>query len=308
MKRAIITGATGVIGTALIRELIDAGVEVLVFCREGSVRNNLIPENPLVSRKYCSLEQLSVINNDTGRVFDVFYHLAWNGTTGYARNDMYLQNQNVKYALDAVGAAKRFGCHTFIGVGSQAEYGRVEGKLRPDTPAFPENGYGYGKLCAGQMTRDYANQLGLRHLWVRVLSIYGPNDNPQSMVMSVISELCNGITPRCTMGEQQWDYLYSRDAANAFRLLGEKGIAGKVYVLGSGTVQALSDYIQTICNVVKEDSTVNFGAIPYSEKQIMYLCADIQALQHDIGFFPRYSFIDGIRETVEWYIEKNGLK
>ena len=80
---------------------------------------------------------------------------------------MHLQNKNVEYALDAVEAAKRFGCHTFIGAGSQAEYGRVEGLLKPDTPTFPEMGYGIAKLCAGHMTRKHAYQLGMNHIWVR---------------------------------------------------------------------------------------------------------------------------------------------
>ena len=105
MKRAILTGATGAVGIALIKELVSHDVEVLVFCREGSKRNAQIPENKLVTQKYCSLSELATVQNDTGKDYDCFYHFAWEGTTGAARNDMYLQNQNVKYALDAVAAA-----------------------------------------------------------------------------------------------------------------------------------------------------------------------------------------------------------
>ena len=129
MKRAIITGATGAVGTALVKELVSNEMKVLVFCREGSEQNVQIPEHELVTRKYCALNELAAVQNDTGKSYDVFCHFAWEGTTGAARNDMYLQNQNVHYALDAVAAAKRFGCHTFIGAGSQAEYGRVEGPV-----------------------------------------------------------------------------------------------------------------------------------------------------------------------------------
>lgn len=182
MKRVIITGATGAIGTALIKELISNEIEVLVFCREGSKRNLQIPSHRLVTKQYCSLENLSTIENESHKTYDVFYHFAWEGTTGAVRDDMYLQNQNVRYALDAVAAANRFGCHTFIGAGSQAEYGRVEGLLKPDTPPFPETGYGIGKLCAGQMTREYAHQLGMRHIWTRILSVYGPNDNKKVLL------------------------------------------------------------------------------------------------------------------------------
>lgn len=299
MKRAILTGATGAVGIALIKELVSHDVEVLAFCREGSKRNAQIPKHKLVTKKYCSLSEMATVQNDTGKDYDCFYHFAWEGTTGTARNDMYLQNQNVKYALDAVAAAKRFGCHTFIGAGSQAEYGRVEGVLKPDTPTFPEMGYGIGKLCAGQMTREYAHQLGMKHIWTRILTVYGPNDGAQSMVMSTINKLKNGEIPQFTKGEQMWDYLYSGDAAEAFRQLGECGVDGKIYVLGSGNARPLAEYIKVIRDIVKPNVEIALGALPYGDKQVMHLQADINELIKDTGWCPRTSFENGIKTIVE---------
>ena len=298
MKRAILTGATGAVGTALIQNLISHEVEVLVLCRSGSERNQRIPEHPLVTKKICALNELAAVQNDTGKSYDVFYHFAWEGTTGAARNDLYLQNRNVRYALDAVGAAKRFGCHTFIGAGSQAEYGRVEGVLKPDTPAFPETGYGMGKLCAGQMTREYAHQLGLSHIWVRIVSVYGTNDWAGSMVMTTLRKLKNGEVPSFTKGEQLWDYLYSGDAAEAFRLAGERGRDGKVYVLGSGTARPLAEYIRDMRDAVNPQAEIAIGAIPYGEKQVMHLQADLSELNRDTDWRPLVSFRMGIREIL----------
>ena len=300
MKRAIITGATGAVGTALVKELIKNSIEILILCREGSRRNHQIPDHPLVTRKYCSLDQLASIENDTGKNYDLFYHFAWMGTTGVERNNMYLQNQNVRFALDAVGVAKRFGCKKFIGAGSQAEYGRVEGMLKPDTPAFPEMGYGIAKLCAGQMTREYAHQLGMEHIWTRILSVYGPNDGAQSMVMSTINKLKSGEVPKFTKGEQLWDYLYSGDAGRAFRLIGEKGIDGKTYVLGSGQAKPLAEYIKAIRDVVNSNGQIELGAIPYAPKQVMCLQADITELNIDTGFVPEMDFATGIKKILEW--------
>ena len=299
MRSAVISGATGAIGTALTKKLVNEGVKVLVLCRKDSKRIQNIIESPLVKVKYCALDELSSLTNDTGEDYDVFYHFAWMGAAGPGRHDMYLQNENVKFALDAVGAAKRFGCKTFIGAGSQAEYGRVEGLLRPDTPTFPEMGYGYAKLCAGQMTRDYAHQLGLQHVWTRILSVYGPNDGAQSMVMSTINKLRNGETPQFTKGEQMWDYLYSGDAANAFYLLGDKGVDGKTYVIGSGKARPLAEYIEIIRDEVNPDAKIELGAIPYAPKQVMHLQADISELQKDTGFEPMVGFENGIKEIVK---------
>lgn len=298
MKRAIVTGATGAIGTALIKDLINNHIEVLVLCRKDSARNKNVPVDPLVKMVYCDLTELSEIKNLTDKSYDVFYHFAWMGTTGTARNDMYLQNQNVRYALDAVGAAKRFGCTTFIGAGSQAEYGRVEGTLKPDTPTFPEIGYGIAKLCAGQMTRVYAHQLGMRHIWTRILSVYGPSDGEQSMVMTTIKKLQTGEVPQFTKGEQMWDYLFSKDAGRAFRLIGEKGKDGKTYVLGSGQAHPLAEYIKIIRDVVRPNSRLELGAIPYTPKQVMFLQADITELNKDTGFVPEVDFVSGIKDII----------
>lgn len=299
MTRVIISGATGAIGTALIKELIDNRIEVLVLVRPDSKRKSNIIDNPLVSVLECGMEDYAEAINSTGKDYDIFYHLAWAGTIGTERNDMYLQNLNVRYALDAVGMAQRFGCKKFIGIGSQAEYGRYEGMLKPDTPTHPENGYGIAKLCAGHMSREYAHQLGMEHIWVRVLSVYGPGDGAQSMVMSTIAKLKRGEVADFTKGEQLWDYLYSEDAAAALYALGEKGVDGKTYVLGSGDARPLKEYIEIIKKQVDPDGDICLGAIQYSDKQVMHLQADIAAVTEDTGWKPKTRFEDGIINTIK---------
>lgn len=84
----------------------------------------------------------------------------WRGAHHWrGRNDMPAQIENIRYTIDAVRTAAAMGCRVFVGTGSQAEYGRVDGVLRADTPTNPENGYGMAKLCAGQMSRTEAAAL-----------------------------------------------------------------------------------------------------------------------------------------------------
>ncbi len=302
--RIVITGATGAVGTALIAEGIRQNVEMLVICRKASKRRQQIPDHPLVKVLELNMEEYETYQPPEGEMpYDVFYHFAWGGTTGDGRNDCEIQEKNIRYALDAAALAKRFGCSAFVGAGSQAEYGRVEGNLNSQTPAFPENGYGMAKLCAGQMTRLYCRQAGMRHVWTRILSIYGPGDGAGSMVMSAIHRLLAGETPAFTKGEQQWDYLYSGDAAKALLLLGEKGHDGGVYCLGSGKARPLADYIGMIRDAIDPRLSVALGAVPYAPGQVMYLCADIAKLKEDTGFAPEVSFEEGIKKTIMWVKE-----
>ncbi|MBP1763532.1 MAG: NAD-dependent epimerase/dehydratase [Firmicutes bacterium] len=305
MKRAVISGATGAIGTALISRLVKENVNVLVLYRGDSKRISGIKDHPLVKKKRCSLEELADFKLVEDEKYDVFYHFAWDGTFSNARNDTFLQNMNVKYTLDAVNLAKQLGCHTFIGAGSQAEYGLVEGKLTPNTPAFPENGYGIAKLCAGQLSRILCNQIGMRHIWTRTLSVYGPMDNEFSLTMSTIIKLLNGEQTHFTKGEQIWDFLYSEDAANAFYLLGKKGVNGKTYCIGSGNPLLLKDAISEIISLINPDALTGIGDLPYPPKQVMYLCADIKSLSVDTGFVPVVSFKEGICKTIDWYKKKD---
>lgn len=305
MKRVILTGGTGMLGIALMEFLIQKEIEVLVIVRPGSKRRDGIPKSPLIQVLECDLNDLRGLEHKLSGTYDAFFHFAWDGTFGEARNDMYLQNKNVQATLDAVYLAKAAGCRTFLGAGSQAEYGRVDGvKLSPDTPVHPETGYGIGKLCAGQMSRILCQQLGMKHIWVRILSTYGPHDGLHTMVMSGIIKMLNRERPQYTKGEQMWDYLYCGDAARAFYLAAERGTDGSVYCIGSGQVRPLAEYIQVIRDTIDPEIEIGMGEVPYFDKQVMYLCADIENLKRDTGFEPQVSFEEGIRQTVSWYKEE----
>ena len=76
---------------------------------------------------------------------DAFFHLAWAHTIGAGRNDMPAQIENIRYTIDAVRTAAAMGCRVFVGTGSQAEYGRVDGVLRADTPTNPRKRVRHGQ-------------------------------------------------------------------------------------------------------------------------------------------------------------------
>lgn len=302
IKSAVITGASGMLGQALIRCLVENDVSVLAIVRPNSKRNDALFSHEKVNILECDLSDLISASEHIKEDYDAFFHFGWSGTFGQSRNNMYGQNDNVKYTLDAVELAHKLNCKVFLGAGSQAEYGRVENNtmLSGELPTYPETGYGIAKLCAGQMSRVLCKEYGIRHVWTRILSIYGPGDKEHTMVMSGILSMLRGERPKYTKGEQQWDYLHCDDAAKAFYLAADKGKDGAVYCIGSGKIRLLKDYIKCIRDAVNPNMELRFGEVPYYDKQVMYLCADISELQKDTGFTPQISFEEGIKDTVEW--------
>ncbi len=317
MKRAIVTGATGMIGTALIKELLRSNIEVTAIVRPDSDRaerlaGEVAKLGDLQENFHMALLNLSDLGEDEAEialrqgadedVCDMFFHLGWEGTFGASRNDKELQDKNVKNTLDAVWLAYKLGASVFVGAGSQAEYGRVTDgtKLGALTPTHPENEYGRGKLKAGVDSRAVCKALGIRHIWCRILSVYGPGDGSRTMIMSGIYSLLKGERPKYTKGEQLWDYMYADDAARAMIKLAESGTDGGIYPLGSGSVRPLREYMEIIRDSIDENAELGIGEIEYAPGQVMYLCADISDLQRDTGFMASTPFEEGIQKTIDW--------
>jgi nucleoside-diphosphate-sugar epimerase len=297
MKRIVISGATGAIGIALIKKCISVNTEVLVLTHKNSTRNVNIPQSELVTVVDCDLDHMKDYKSEKCDTYDVFYHFAWVG--GKQRNNTELQLKNIEYTIDAVNLAKRLGCKKFIGAGSQAEYGVTKQKLSGETPTFPTNVFGATKLYSGHLSRILCHDLGMEHVWTRILSVYGPYDGEQTMISSTIRKLLIGETPKFTKSEQIWDFLYSDDAAEAMYLIGEKGVDGKTYCIGSGEALPLREYILELHSAVNNKTNIEIGAIPYQDNQVMYLSADIKELSEDTSFQPRVSFSEGIRYTIK---------
>ncbi len=299
IKGAVVHGATGMIGQALVRCLLEKGIETWAICRPGSLGIQELPTEAKIVE--CDMCRVADLKNRIQSRTEAFFHLAWAGTIGPERNDARLQTENIRCAVEAVFAARELGCRVFVGAGSLAEYGRIEGKVTADHPCNPESGYGQAKLCAGQMTRLVCNQLGLRHVWARILSVYGPGGNPRSVIPFMLEKLMNGEKPALSEGAQQWDFCYSSDAAEALYGLAVSGRNGAVYPVGSGQTRSLREFFEIIRDTVDPALPLGIGDLPYPPGQIMHLQADLISLQRDTGFEPKVSFREGILRTVEAY-------
>ena len=301
MKKVIVTGATGMIGASMIEQMVSDGIVVTAIVRPNSKKINNLIKHPNVNIIECDINNLLDLNKSLEKDYDTFYHFAWEGTYGDSRDDAILQEKNIKNTLDAVQLAYDLGCKVFVGAGSQAEFGFVEGQLSDDIPKNPVTGYGIAKYTAGRLSAIMCQRLGMRQSWGRIVSTYGPRDNSYTMVMSSVIGMLNGERMSFTKGDQIWDYVYGGDCSRAFYLIGKYGKHGKAYTIGSGQSRLLREYITTIRDVVNPNLEIGIGEREYYPNQVMKLTADISELTADTGFVPEVDFEEGIRRTIEWY-------
>ena len=309
MKRVLVTGGTGVTGVALVRFLLEKGIEVIAIVRPGSFREKYLPIGDVrLQIVYGKLQELSTLGErikEFGQI-DAFFHLAWEGSTiadkQGSRDNMQLQSRNIVYAVDAAELCHEINCPVFVMTGSQAEYGIHDEKITEDTPSLPVNGYGNAKLCAENMTRIMCRKYGIRHVFARLFSIYGPYDGTNSLVNTSVLKLLNGERPQYSEGKQIWNYLYSFDAAKALWMLGEKGVDGEVYNVGNEEERPLCDYIKIIHEAVNPDIPPVLGEVPYTDGKYVEMRCDSSKIQK-LGFKSDYSFCDGIETIKNWSIK-----
>ena len=114
-----------------------------------------------------------------------------------------------------IEAAARYGASKFVGLGSQAEYGALEGRITETALPRPTTLYGASKLATYVLTSQLASQLEIEFAWMRVFSAYGPDDNPHWLIPSTIEQMLRGERPQLTAGRQYWDFLFIDDLAKA---------------------------------------------------------------------------------------------
>lgn len=304
--RAIVTGYTGFIGTALCRELIDNGHDVYAIVREGSDKRSKL-ENIAAGSQHpgrleileASLGELQTTLIDRSIEGDVFYHLAWNGSGGADREDYHIQTTNLYYVEDAIRAAAAIGCKSFVGAGSQAEYGVVENKaMENEVVPHPFMMYGAAKLAACEMGRILAGQLGIRFIWPRIYSVYGVGENPGTLVNYVIDSLREGRVPELSPCENMWNFLYISDCTAALRLLGESSETEGVYHIASKDTRVLRSFVEEIRDIVSPGNKLGFGARISDPDRTFILDPDISEIS-ELGFVPKVSFSEGIKRKLE---------
>jgi UDP-glucose 4-epimerase len=300
MKRLLITGATGFIGSRVLHNLVSSGRAVTVVLRETSD----------TQRIQDLLSHCTVVHVDLGNTLDLqksisylrptqVLHLAWDGVKGADRNND-LQIRNIFNTLNLYQITKKYGCNQFVGLGSQAEYGLLSGRITESALTRPTTLYGASKLACAQVLGRLASADGGHFCWVRLFSSYGEGDNSTWMLSYLTRELLEGRRPRLTPGEQLWDYIHVDDVATGVIAALDKCIDG-VFNLGSGKARPIREIVKILRDMIDVSLPLGFGELPYRDDQVMHLEADITALSLATGWSPTIELEEGLSRLVEWH-------
>jgi nucleoside-diphosphate-sugar epimerase len=296
MKRVLVTGATGFIGRHCLPILSTRGYEVHAVSTKSS----------LDGISDIHWHKVDLLNSSKLRdlVADVMpshlLHFAWYAVPG----KYWTSLENIRWvqsSLDLLQAFVANGGERAVMAGTCAEYdwryGYCSEKI---TPLAPSTLYGTCKHSLQIILDSLSKQTGLSSAWGRIFFLYGPYEHQDRLTSSVIRSLLMGERARCSHGNQIRDFLYVRDAADAFVALLESDIEGPVNI-GSGRPIVLRDIVQKISDKIIHRDNVEFGLVPVSLEDPFLLVADVRRLTKEMDWAPKYSLDQGLDETISWW-------
>ena len=329
MKKVIVTGGAGFIGSALIRHLVGNQLAEVVNLDKLTYAGNLESLQSVEKSPLYHFEQADICDPAAvKRLFDDFQpdtimHLAAESHVDRSIDDpLCFVKTNVLGTANLLQCAleywrllpdERKAAFRFQHISTDEVYGSLgaTGFFKETTPYDPKSPYSASKASSDHLVRAWGHTFNLPVLISNCSNNYGPFHFPEKLIPLVILNALDGKQlPIYGKGENVRDWLYVEDHAKALWLINEKGVPGETYNIGGHNERTNLEVVNTICDILDDLRPKQQGK--YSD-QIVFVtdrpghdlryAIDSDKLQKDLGWRPEENFDTGIRKTVQWYLD-----
>jgi nucleoside-diphosphate-sugar epimerase len=301
-KIIFITGVSGFLGAHIAESLLKKGNQIVALIRKSSDLWRCNESSEKIIWLYADENdwQKKIINlNPT-----VFIHCAWIGVNAAERDDWQIQNENIAFADSLLVLTKSLKLEKFICLGSQAEYGFINQLVDESFPTNPNTAYGEVKLKLQMKIQKHCEEHAINWVWLRVFSVFGPLENQNWLIPSLITKMKTGSEMDMTEGKQVYAYLYVEDFKIIVQKIVEKNIHAGVYNVCALHTLSLKHLAEKLRAMINPSFKINFGVLPYRAQQSMHIQGEITKLMNEIGEIPFTDINFALSKTIESYISK----
>jgi CDP-glucose 4,6-dehydratase len=311
-RSILITGATGLMGTWLVRELVRQGADVVCLIRDWVpqsefVRSNLVDRTKSVRGDVGDQALLERVLGEYE--IDTVFHLAAQTIVGVAnRNPISTFETNIAGTWALLEACRRSPSVKAVVVASSDKAYGDQRTLPYDetTPLQGQHPYDVSKSCADLIAQAYAVTYGLPVAITRCGNLYGGGDlNWNRIIPGTIRSVLRGERPNIRSdGSLVRDYFYVRDGAAAYMLLAEQlayraELRGEAFNFSNELQSSVIDLVRTILRLMESDLEPEVRNEASNEIKHQYLSAS--KARRVLGWAPGFDLEGGLRETVAWY-------
>jgi nucleoside-diphosphate-sugar epimerase len=306
--RVLVTGATGFLGSHVVRRLLaeDAtvyGVSSSVSSASPERLAGVLDRIELLEANMRDASSLTEVVR-TARPQLVLHQAAFTHVgKSFSRIDENIQTNiqgtaNLLLALD--GNYERF-----VNIGSGDVYGDAPVPFHEDGPVRPASPYAVSKYAAERFCRMFHQAYGWPIVCLRPFNVYGPQQSPDRIIPELINSALRGRDLEMTEGKQTREFMYVDDVADVFvRSLVQPGIDGEVINVSRGEEVSIRELAQTVLDLMGNPVHALFGALDYRPTEIWRMFGDNTKARELLGWSPTTTLPDGLNQTIKWYQEQ----
>lgn len=333
MKKIIVTGGAGFIGSAVIRHLIKQSNHIIINFDKLTYAGNLDSLREVDGSPRYHFEQVDICDPlEVQRVFeeyqpDIVMHLAAeshvdrsiDGPAAFIQTNIIgtytLLESARKYWKSLPGDEQaQFRFHHISTDEVYGDLGDSPGFFIENTPYAPSSPYSASKASADHMVRAWFRTYGLPVVVTNCSNNYGPYQFPEKLIPLTILNALKGIPiPIYGSGGQIRDWLYVEDHVRALCLVAMEGEVGQTYNIGGHNEKQNLEIVQRICELLEELAALKPKGVRHYRDLIRFVqdrpghdrryAIDASKIKAELGWVPRETFETGLRKTVEWYLD-----
>lgn len=304
---ALVTGGAGFIGSHLTTALVESGTHVRVLdnlCTGH--RKNLAHVQDRIEFIEADVRDAAKVQAACAGMDVVFHQAALASVPLSIENPLLSHEACATGVVTVLDAARRANVRRVVYAGSSSAYG--------DAPEMPKrethvpqvlSPYAAAKLAGEYYCQAFAASYPLEVVRLRYFNVFGPRQDPKSPYSAVIplfaAALLEGRTPRIYgTGEQSRDFVHVSDVVQAnLRAATVPGVSGRVYNVASGSTISVLEMLHQVCEVLNVPFQPEF--FPPRNGDVLHSSADITAIRQELGYEPKMSFNEGLRNTLAFY-------
>ena len=320
MDRVAVTGAEGFIGSHLVEALVRRGhrVRAMVLYNMFSSRGWLDVLEPGI------LDQVDVVFGDVRdpasvrQVVEgaaVVYHLAALGSVPYSYSaPRSFVDTNVIGTLHVLEAVRACGTPRLVHTSTSETYGTARTASISETHLLQaQSPYAASKIAADKLVESYYLSFGTPGVTLRPFNTFGPRQSARAVIPAIITQLAAG-SRQLKLGalDPTRDFSYVTDTAQAFVDLGTapaSAVLGELFNVGTGADVAIGQLAADIAAAmgIDADITEDDQRLRPKDSEVMRLVCDASKLRDRTGWQPRHTRAEGLRQTIEWFLQPGNL-
>jgi len=302
-KVCLITGATGFIGSCLLRKLIAKNEITHVLLRKKAnlwrIRDLLLDTNI----HFSNLSDIKSLSKIVEKIKpDVIYHLATYGAYSSQDNAEASIKTNVIGTWNLLKATSTVNYELFVNTGSSSEYGFKKSPMTERDSLEPASYYAVTKCSQTLLCSYFAKENRKPIVTLRPFSVYGPYENKGRFVPTLLKALYSHNMMNLVSPSISRDWIYIDDIVDAYLLVSKlKNYSGEVFNIGTGVQKTIKQVVALASKVTNEKCNLCWNKMKNRKWDTDYWLADISKSNKLLGWEPRINLHDGLFLTWEWF-------